>query len=65
MYNEKQWQFIFELFCRGYSLVSLSDWLGISVMTIQRTFKKMGFRAADQAKHEPLIKYTEYFNNLI
>lgn len=41
-FNEAQWRFIFQVWCRGYTLTEISRWLGVAIITIRRNFERYG-----------------------
>lgn len=55
-FNDRQWRFIYDLHCQGYTYKELSQWLGISHGTIQYNFYRLEFKSFSR---EPLSLYDE------
>lgn len=52
--NDRQWKFLYELHCYGYTYKELSAWLGFSPNTVQYNFYRLGFKSFER---EPLSEY--------
>ena len=57
-FNDRQWEFLYELHCYGYTYKELAKWLGVSPNTIKYNFYKREFKCFDR---EPLDIYSDDF----
>ena len=54
--TDKQWEFVYELWCFGYTPQELGSWLMVHPSTISYHFKRLGFTSTDRL---PLSAYDE------
>lgn len=57
-FNDRQWKFLYDLHCYGYTYKELATWLGISPNTVQYNFYTREFKSFVR---EPLHLYAEQF----
>ena len=60
-YTDRQWEFVYELWCIGYPLRDLASWLSIHLNTIKYHFRRLGFTPEERI---PLSEYNEQFERL-
>lgn len=61
LYTDKQWKLVYELWCLGYTMAELAEWLSVCPGTISKNFLRLGFRLSERM---PLSEYNKRFNEL-
>lgn len=62
LFTEKQWEYLYKLYLRGYSARALAEWTYVTPATIRCGFLVRGFETNRCAR--PLSDFTEEFKSL-
>ena len=63
-FTDAQWKFLFDLWCKGYSMGELCEWVDKSKNTFRYHFIRLGLIFNPKETTKPLSTYNEKFKSL-
>lgn len=64
IYNKSQYEFLLQLYAKGYTIVELAEWVNVYPGTIRENFYRHGLRYHLSSERPPLSQYTHEFVRL-